>query len=37
MLELSFFKEAVKNTETFDEVSGAIKEFRSLLKNIRPR
>lgn len=35
--ERILYKEAVKNTETFDDVSGVIKEFRRSLKNIRLR
>jgi len=35
--ERILYKEAVKNTETFADVSGVIKEFRSSYKNIRPR
>ena len=35
--ERILYKEAVKNTETFDEVSGVINEFRRSCKTIRPR
>lgn len=35
--ERLLYRSALKNTETFDDVSGVIKEFRASCKNIRPR
>lgn len=35
--ERLLYRDALKSTETFDDVSGAIKEFRIACQNIRPR
>lgn len=37
VIERILYREAMKNTETFDDVSRVIKEFRASCQNIRPR